>query len=325
MARKFSWKKQLFYAGCANPEALNQWLNYTLAEIPEPWSLVDDITAIDANHSKESFAYHTRVREIQFPHINQWIAAAFLGEALLFIRAGNFRLLVEWVNASGVSDTSYKNSLICLFVRLLAIAHALIDLNSLSQEEVTRHVESVRRDVRISASGDDGLSRLGDVVAGINIYQFSMDRYKEAWSWAGFDVKVAMVPPNRWRMATYLAMRPVWAGTRYEWAPEPARRSRNMFWQFECPLHPVAWARGIASQVLSQARHVPFLRQICDWFLAVAKGPTAYEGDHCRATHEYSAFYGLSSTGDMNSRAISEFCLDYHVSMDDIALFERIL
>lgn len=321
LSKKFDKTGHLFYAGCAQPNDLHDWLNSTLSEIPEPWSLVDDISAMDSNHSKLSFRFHKRIRAIQFPRIEAWIDMAYDGEEHLSVRVGRFTMSVSFVNASGVSDTSYKNSMLCLVVRLLAIAHGYRDISIMSPSDLRAYLRRVELSVYMSASGDDGLTRLPEYVDGMHISKFDLNRYSEAWSWAGFGIKVALIPPNRWRMATYLAMRPVWVGHRYEWAPEPARRLKNLFWQFDNSMHPVAWARGVASQVLGQGRAVPVLSHVVRWFLRVTTGPVA-EVD---VIHQYSAFYGSRLTGDYNERAEAEFCLDYRVTKNDLEILQNVL
>jgi hypothetical protein len=321
LAREFPWTGNMFYAGCSTPEELNLWLNRTLEHVPDPFTIVDDISAMDSNHSEQSFRFHRRVRHIQFPYIHGWIEAAYWGEEQIVVRVGDFRFSVKFVNASGVSDTSYKNSLMCLLIRCMAIAHGFFDITQCTDDEVIRYMEIVIDVCCMAASGDDGLSRVPDKVGGVSIKHFSLDRYSECWAWAGFNVKVQLVPPNRWRMATFLAMRPIWAGHRYEWAPEPARRMRGMFWQFDNALHPIAWARGIATQVLQQARALPVLSDVCAWYLENTRGPIA----DVAASNEYSPFHKSVMSGGQNARATEEFCLDYHVTVRDIELFKRTL
>lgn len=325
LAHEFTCNDHLYYAGCSKPEELHSWLNMTLGQIPDPYTLVDDITAMDSNHSPESFAFHARIREHQFPYISAWIHAAYKGEEQIKVRVGNFSMEVNSVNASGVSDTSYKNSMLCLPVRLLALVHAYLDITHMSEHNVLKKMTEVEQQIYMSVSGDDGLVRLPDMVSGVKTLDFSMERYKEAWAWSGFDIKVDLIPPNRWRMATFLAMRPVWAGNRYEWAPEPARRMRGMFWQLDNTCHPTAWARGIAIQVRQQSRALPVLRDICDWFLANTSGPAIAADTSCSATNIYSPFYGSEMSGDINERSISEFCLDYRVDVGDYERFKKML
>jgi len=325
LAKMFSKEEHLFYAGCATPSDLNYWLNMTISECPDPYTLVDDITAMDSNHSKVSFAWHKRIRAVQFPYIPDWVSAAYDGEEKLKIKVGDYELSVNDVNASGVSDTSYKNSMLCLPVRLLALTHGLFDITRRNDQEVISLMNIVERNIWMSVSGDDGIVRMPAIIHGKSIAKFNLNRYKEAWGWSGFDIKVAIVPPNRWRMATYLAMRPVWTGHKYEWAPEPARRMRGMFWQFDNATHPIAWARGIATQVRQQARAVPVLRDICDWYLHHTTGATMGLSETCSATNPYSPFYGAVMEGDMTERTLEEFCLDYHVKISDYDRFKSCL
>lgn len=319
--RRFDHKNRLFYAGCSTPEELNEWLNFTLHENCEPWTLVDDISAMDSNHSPESFEFHKRVRRVQFPHLSAWIEAAYDAEERVIVRVGRYTFEVSAVNASGVSDTSYKNSLLCLIVRLFAIANGFRDLRTIPAAQLFAFLTEVRSAIFTAASGDDGLTRLPDKVAGIDIGCFSMARYNELWARAGFSVKSALLPPHKWRMATFLAMRPVWAGNRYEWAAEPARRLRNMFWQLDNTMHHRAWARGIARQVLTMSKPQYVLNKICSWFLKNTTGPEAVVS----AINEHSPFYGLVSSGDLNERSLAEFKLDYHVDEHDIVVFESML
>lgn len=321
LSHKFHHKKRMYYAGCSTPDELNEWLNMTISEIPEPWTLADDITAMDSNHSAESFKYHKRMRDIQFPRIPAWIEAAYVGEETVVVRVGRYRFKVGDVNASGVPDTSYKNSAMCLPVRLIAIAHGYKDLLEMDSGDQVAFIMEVLGYIYSAASGDDGLTRLPDVVCGIHTMYFSIERYNQAWAWAGFSVKTVLVPPNRWRMATFLAMRPVWSGARYEWAAEPARRLKNMFWQIDNPMHGGAWARGVASQVLSHSGHCYVLEKICTWFLNNTSGPKA-EVD---TINPYSPFYGMKTSGSMNERSLQEFKVDYHVYDSDIQVFEAML
>lgn len=321
LAKAFNWEEPLFYAGCSTPEELNKWLNKIVEDVEDGYTLVDDISAMDSNHSRQSFNFHRKVRGRQFPHISIWIEAAYTGEERLMIRVGSYTCCVGSVNASGVSDTSYKNSLPCLTIRLFAVLHALVDINTLTDEQLAELIKLLLAQARFAASGDDGLVRLPAKPLGIDMSQFSLARYREAWGWAGFEIKVQIVPPNRWRMATFLAMRPVWAGQRYEWAPEPARRMRGMFWQIDNFMHPVVWVRGIATQVLQQARALPVLSDVCQWVLDRTTGPT---GD-VAASHVYSPFWGSKMSGGVNERSIEEFCLDYHVRRTDIEAFQSLL
>lgn len=324
LAAEFSYQKRMFYAGCATPEQLHQWLNITLQDCPDPYTLVDDITAIDANHNEQSFAWHKQIRQHQFPYISDEIEALFLGEETLRVRVGLYKCEVTHVNASGVSDTSYKNSMLCLVIRQIAILHGFTDITQLTTAQQIELLHRLRHSIWTAASGDDGITRLPDKVLGIPTTEFSICRYQEAWAWAGFSVKAAMVPPTRWRMATFLAMRPVWSATRYEWAPEPARRMRGMFWQIDNAMHPMAWARGIATQVLQQARALPVLSDICEWYLKRTSGPCAKLGLG-QVTNEYSPFANSVMSAGKSARSIAEFLMDYRVTQADYDRFLSVL
>ncbi len=313
LSRSFTSQDHLFYAGCANPGQMNDWLNMTLRELSDSISLVDDITAIDANHSGESFAAHARLRARQFPHMSYRHARMFAAEETLLIRIGPFSLAVADVNGSGVGDTSYKNGVICLVIRLLAITYAVTyQFELMTTENQLAVACDVASQIWTSAAGDDGLTRLPAHINGVDVHSPGfLQRYMEYWALAGFEVKAQVIPAHRWRMATYLAMRPVWAGERYEWAPEPARRLKSLFWQIDNAMHPVAWARGVATQVLAMSRHAPVLSDICEWFLANTKGPATGA-----VQRPYSPWDGYTTSGVRNERALCEFCIDYSVSRE---------
>lgn len=322
LARRFHWRRGMFYAGCAVPEELNSWLNQAVLMFGEPWCVVDDITAIDASHSRHSFAFHRSLRRDQFA-FEAWIEGAFNGEEHIMARIGPYVVRVDYVNASGVSDTSYKNSLICLFARMLALLHAALDLDTLSPEEVLHWMERLEREIRMSASGDDGLTYCCPLLLGTSLEDPSfLRRYREFWARLGFGVKVAIVPASRWRTATYLAMRPVWSGTRYVWAPEPARRLRGLFWQIDNSMHPIAWGRGVARQVLGMSGSVTVLRDLCEWYLRVTKGPA---NDVQVFGNPHSPWNQYASDAVPNDRADREFCEDYGVGMDCLRGFAGML
>jgi hypothetical protein len=134
----------------------------------------------------------------------------------------------------------------------------------------------------------------------------------------GFSVKLEVYPPERWRMATYLAMRPVWDGIRYTWTPEPARRLRGLFWQLDNSMHPTAWARGIASQLRQIAVNSPVLAPIADWYLESTSGPTASVQ---LFSNPFSPFNNYVQTGRLSTRAIQEFLTDYGLTPTDYDVF----
>jgi hypothetical protein len=325
LSRRFLPTSRMFYAGCATPDQMNEWLNYTAADASMMNTLVDDVSAMDSSFTCSLFHFHKILRAAQFPHMPTFIDQAYEAEHSAWIRVGNIKVYVELVNFSGVSDTSYKNTAPCLPLRIFAIVNAFMDITSQDTAAVMQLYDEISSIVYTSAAGDDGLTRLPTVIRGVDTSsQYFKSKYKEAWALFGFDIKVEIIPPNRWRMATYLAQRPVWVGHRYEWAPEPARRLRGIFWQFDCPLHPIAWARGVATQLLQQGRAQPLINYICTWYLSRTTGP-AILNVATAASHEYSPFHGSVCGGDLNERAIQEFCLDYNVPREELDRFQRML
>jgi hypothetical protein len=322
LARRFHWRRGMFYAGCAKPEELNSWLNTAVQMFGEPWCIVDDITAIDASHSAHSFAFHRKIRGRQFA-FELWVEGAYNGEEHIHARIGPYVVMVAEVNASGVGDTSYKNSLICIFARMLAILHAALDLDTLTPEEVLSWLERLEHAIRMSASGDDGLTYCCAAIFGTRLdHPDFLRRYREFWARLGFGVKVQVVPSHEWRLATYLAMRPVWSGTRYVWAPEPARRLRGMFWQIDNAMHPTAWGRGVARQVLGMSGSVTVLRELCSWYLDHTDGPA---NDVQVFGNPNSPWNNYANEALPNTRADQEFCQDYHVDAAALSGFRGML
>lgn len=307
-----------FYAGCSDPMELNRWLGNVVEAYGTPYVIDDDVSNMDSNHSEASFWFHREVRKIHYPKLSERISILYCGEEEeLTIRVGRFRLVLRWRNGSGVPDTSYKNSLLCIVIRAFATAHALYDLTDLSDEAVSSLLSTIAVQSHCAAAGDDGKRYCGDYLAGRDMRDFNVARYKAWWAMSGFPVKVTITPPNRWRMGTFLAQRPVWNGTRYEWAPEPARRLQGCFWQNTTGVHPIAWGRGVATQLLQQGRAHPVLFPICDWYLKNTKGPVA----EVMLNNEYSPFRGQVSAGQVTERGVKEFLLDYHLTSRDYDVF----
>jgi len=277
------------------------------------------VSNMDSNHSIESFRLHRVVRAFQYANLGADVRALYDGEEEeLHVRVGRFKLILEWRDGSGVPDTSYKNSLLCIVIRAFATAHALHDLTTLSEDATERLLTDISRQSHCAAAGDDGKRYCGERLAGVDMRDFNIARYRQWWAWCGFGVKVSVTPPNRWRMGTFLAQRPVWNGEAYEWAPEPARRLQGCFWQIDCGLHPIAWARGVATQLAHQARAHPVIYPICDWYLRNTRGPVATDVE---TIHQYSPFRGMKSAGVVNERCINEFLLDYHLTKRDYDVF----
>lgn len=321
LSHAFPATNHMFYAGCATPVEMNEWLNWTLSEIAQPVTITDDITAIDSNHNGASFEAHARLRRLQFPYLKRRIRILYDAEENIVVRVGPYTLAVSNINASGVSDTSYKNSAPCLLLRVLAIVHAVFSIHGRSDEEVLALFRDVLRLVFTSAAGDDGITRLPRVLFGVDVLGADFRAgYEDLWAMAGFSVKVQTFPEHRWRMATYLAMRPVWAGKEYQWAPEPARRLKGMFWQIDNSMHPTAWGRGVATQVYQQGQHCPVLGDICEWYLENTHGPIGEVEEKL-----YSPWNGYVTDGRSNERAEREFMADYHIEKEELQFMRKIL
>jgi len=322
LAHTFRCTHRMFYAGCATPSEMNRWLNFTHTELGGFITIVDDITAIDSNHSFESFEYHERVRNLQFPDLPRLIELLYSGEMVFKVRIGTLMAYVSFVNASGVSDTSYKNSLICLFIRAIAVASAVYGYKSLiARPDAAECVNRVLQCTYQAASGDDGIVRCPRYICGVDITTTqALEEYRAAWAAAGFSVKVKCLPEHRWRMGTFLAQRPVWNGSEYEWAPEPARRMRKMFWQLDSSLHPFSWGRGVATQVLQQGRCCVPLAIVCEWYLSRTSGPVA-----ALEVEQHNPMAGHRSTGFIDERTLSEFYVDYRVDAHDVHVFKTLL
>jgi len=326
--RRFGPTKRMYYAGCSAPEQLNKWCKWTREQLGEFVTLIDDISSMDAGHSTCSFDFHAKVRAIQFPHMSEFIEALFRAQENVRARTAMYVCMVEAVNASGVSDTSYKNSMLCLFIRVLCITMAIVDTTYFTNDQFIEAVHAVLGYIFTAAAGDDGITRMPPNVMGVDVMSPGfLQRYEAAWAQFGFGVKAAMMPAHRWRMATFLGMRPVWGGKEYIWAPEPARRLRGMYWMIDKDHHPISWGRGISRQITAVALHVPILGDIAQWYLDKTKGPAIdldkHQGD-LDPDDEYK-MWTRGETGIPNERADLEFCQDYAVSKAELDVFRLTL
>ena len=322
LASRFGPQAEMFYAGCASPAELNWWLNDTLAEMGGFVTYCDDITAIDSNHSEQTFAIHEAIRRAQFPGLPEDIELLFRGEAMITVRIKSVFAEVMHVNASGVSDTSYKNSALCLFIRRIAVACIVMPFDQIMRlPDPAGFVDEVNRFVRQAASGDDGILRLPRILMGVDTCsEAAQQRYVDFWALCGFKVKLFVYPEHRWRMATFLAQRPVWNGTAYEWAPEPARRLRKLFWQIDTNHHPFSWGRGVATQLLDQGKCQPVLNTVANWYLARTSGPVL------RVPLElHNPMSTFVSSGELTDRGLEEFYLDYHLDAHALSVFRSLL
>lgn len=313
LAHHFDCESPLYYAGCSKPGDLNRWINRSLEKIPDAVSFAADITAIDSNYSQLLFGFIAKVRALQYPDLPAEIRRLFDAEEHLTINFGGYKAEVNYVNASGVSDTSYKNSLVSLFAQLYSFCYAM---NSTFATDGTMEklVQQVLTSVDFAISGDDSLTRTPRFLGPHDtMSRYFHAKYVYAWSQLGFTVKLQVYPETEWRLATFLGNRPVWAGTEYRWAPEPARRLRSLYWQIDTTMHPVAWARGVSRQIVSAAGHAPVLADIARWMLRITEGgPTAVV-----EANPYNPM-SFNVGGDaVTERAITEFLADYSVEPEE--------
>lgn len=359
----FSPDSRMFYAGSATPDQLAGWLKGCVSVYGRPFVVVDDISAMDANHNPDSFEFHRQVRHIQFPACAR--SSGIFGkleelyDAIQYVtvKVGAYRGRVSHINPSGVPDTSYKNSLMAILIRWAAYAHATYDI--FEWVEVPGHEEwagqikmaefhprgyradptgavlraigkmvEALEDFHMAASGDDGLLYVsqdattncgpGREAVGTDIW---MQRYKRVWNAAGFDIKVKT--EKDFELGTFLAQQPVLSTAGWEWAPEPGRRLRHAFFQFESPIHPVAWLRGVARQLLVIAPHCPVMSILCPWILQTTKGPTAL---FTQAFNPHNPMWKNEARGTLCAEGVERFLRVRRIPRevyDDFAQFVR--
>lgn len=344
----FQWDQHIFYASGATPDQINRFLNNAVSQ--NRMILEDDVSMADASHSYGSLMYQKIFYSHNFPDMPYDIMSLLTGLWKGRFRAGRFKGLAEWLILSGVPLTSWGNSVVFIFIRLVALAYAykLISLDEIG-EEYDDPSQSLNGDdhyfkelrykniagfrdlinsIYMAVAGDDGKTFLPKEFNGIKTFGSGfIEDYILAWSRFGFDVggqKIRTYDESNWRLATFLAMRPVWSGQRYEYGPEIARRITGMFWQLDNSYHPVAWGRGIAIAMLTAARHVPVLSHICRWYLANTFGAA----NACQIpsfTNVYSTFYDYKVDGDLNERGLNEFLADYEISRESYEDFLSLL
>lgn len=323
LAERFHCRSRLYYAGCSSPDEMDTFLRNVISEMGEFGVIVDDISSIDSNHSARSFQTHFHTRRQQFGNMPKIVEFLYQAIEKIKLKIGSVKCYVQDVNASGVSDTSYKNTWLCLIIRLCALAHAIMNLFTMSTSEAYEFVTYVRRCVMTSAAGDDGYSAVPPRLCGVEYADpVALQRYSEFWAACGFSVKVAYIPPQRWRMATYLAARPVWNGTDYSWMPEPARRLKFAFWQIDNPMHPNAWAKGIAKQLQTVASCQPLIRAIADFVYFTIDGPEAITSCF---DNPYSPWASRTQKFEVTERAVAEFELDYGLPHGEFQRFVQML
>lgn len=319
LAETRSFKDHLYYAGCSPPEELNLWCNTTLQDLGGSFVTYNwDVNSMDSNHSKCSYSASQSQFKQQFPGNHDRAMELLTAMRTLKLKIDNVGLYVEDVLPSGVPNTSYLNSDHSLSIAPLALAHAVRDCTNYSIADWYAFAWVVLQFVWVAVAGDDGHCRLPRYILGTDMMTAeAQGRFVEIWSLAGFPIDLVVFAELDWRHATFLAHRPVWSGHRYEWAPEHARRLRGLYWMIDCPLHPVAWARGVSRQMATAYPHDPVISVIANWYLHNTKGPTIqYVSDN-----PFYAYRDYKGGGHVTPRAIREMCEDYKVSTQDYDYF----
>jgi hypothetical protein len=327
----FHTQHYFYYAGCSMPQELNEWLNDSI-EV-STCALEDDVSMMDAsqNEFSQDFMAHIIQTLLSRPDYADLARLLNLCRQVRISQSG-FRARATDVNASGVPLTSFLNSLTTAFVRIHAIVFAFTgcSYNLLPERDIfLYHFRRLKDLFRMAVAGDDGLVFLPPHYNGMSVYDpLWLQRYVEAWTWSGFDVgpsKIKLHTPQNWRLATFLAMRPVWSGSRYEFGVEISRRFKSMFWMLDKSLHPFAWGRGVATSLMKASRHVPVVRLILEWYLSRTNGSITHvswaEEDYS-FTNPDSTVYNYCVVGDLCPRGVDEFLTDYGVEseqLDDFA------
>lgn len=322
----------MFYAGCSKPPEINKF--YNRASRYHRHMLEDDVSMMDGSQHEFSQRFQHRLIRRLFAFIGflRIIDPTLYRICMVRIRQSGFRAFVQWINASGVPLTSFLNSVTTMIVRMYALVYAYTGIDDVRNVMFRHHLLRLIRLVFMAVAGDDGLLFLPAEYHGtVTFSPEFMERYIQGWQRAGFDVgpsKIRTFTPANWRLATFLAMRPVWSGAQYELGVEINRRLKTMFWILDKSIHPFSWGRGVATALLASSRHVPVIADICHWYLARTVGAVATIHkplDDIGFTNPYSTVYGYSVVGHMNNRGVREFLDDYHLTEDDYASFLRYL
>jgi hypothetical protein len=308
-------------ACCLNPSQLNRKLNMTIEDLGEFAVWAGDISRCDSNHSKSSANFIERVRDTLLPNLEQrWNNVLRACDAAKICFA-MIEILVYHVNFSGKAGTTVDNTLLNVVISTFAMVYAFVGFDQrCTVQEFEEKLARISPFFRGMFSGDDGDLKISTALPWAD--KRVQARYSEFWTLAGFTTKLIVYPPHRWRLGTFLAMRPVWNGKEYQYTPEPARRLRGMFWQIDKSLHPIAWARGVATQVAKMSPHNPILKPICDWYLERTHGPICTVQVFGNPNNPFATY---EAEGGITERSINEFLVDYGVKRSDYDTFLSML
>lgn len=326
-AAQWNCHNRLFYAGCSPPQDVNTFMNNAINDMA--WVLEDDVSMMDGSQTLASQEFFQGVVKQLFSGAERdFIMQLLQGCARFKVKRDDFKATVCGPNASGVPPTSIFNSMTTAIARALAVVFAIFGVRY-DDPSLMYYFKLVITSIYMAVAGDDGLLFLPAYIGGVKIVltpQFMKD-YSLAFSWAGFDVgptKIRVFDQSQWRLSTFLAMRPYWSGQRYEYGVEIARRMKSMFWLYDKAHHPLAWGRGVALSLLKASRHVPVVRDICEWYLENTTNLTT-SVEVVSFTNPYSSVYGYEVEGDMCLRTVQEFCVDYGVPESLYRDFRRYL
>lgn len=332
LASRFDIDSPVHYAGCDTPDQLNQWLGNVVRRHVDPctgdrvdtdipmFTLEADVRNMDCHHSEDTFNLQAVIRRLLFgPNMPADIDQLFEMQREVEAYCAFISFYVKHVLPSGVPNTSWSNSVVAILCSLYALSCALAP--GLDPMPRVTHIfdRLFNENTTIGVAGDDtwtvtnvrcfsGASRSAFVQA-----------YVDAWAACGFPVKLRTFVGSQWRRSTFLAMRPIWTTLGYQWAVEPGRRLRAMFWQLDCTIHPIAWARAVAISNKHCGHVVPVFDDILDFVLSFS-GPTARPWK--QPGYVWND-YVIQGTKD--ERTYTEFCETYRVTMSDIYTFRNSL
>lgn len=327
----FSYESRILYAPGCKPWQINRFFQSAWAYSHK--IIEDDVSFMDLSQSKDSLYFVMELILQCFPSMPRHVRDLFVSTVHLTIKTPEIAADLGYHNASGVPTTSISNSVVCLLARLIAIAHAILDV-PFAATSLSRYIiciqEQVLPNIYMAVSGDDGYLVVNDD-SWPRKYDdpVFLDLYSAGFATMGLDVgraKIRVFGDHNWRLSTFLAMRPyrVADGT-YELGPELARRLMTAFWRIKTTVHPVAWLRGICQSMLTAFPFVPILTDICERVMEITTGPAYHDVEAAPVdlSDPYSIVYSWESMAQLNPVCIMEMAADYSFSQEDYMFFRN--